>query len=67
MPQWVYSDKLFAGKVQGGRVALTAGAFRGARSRGQISFSASEEVTILNATAWKMKSIWVSPAQVISG
>ena len=47
---------------QGGRVALTAGAYRGARSRGQISFSASgaEPVNVLNATAWKMNSIWVN-------
>ncbi|MDA8539158.1 GH32 C-terminal domain-containing protein [bacterium] len=53
---------------QGGRVALTAGAYRGSRARGQISFSTSGKgsVHILNATAWKMDSIWVSPSDVIS-
>ena len=62
----VFTDRtVVEAYFQGGRVALTAGAFRGARSRGQISFFVSGgPVTIENATAWKMHSIWVDATDV---
>ena len=52
---------------QRGRVALTAGAVHGSRSRGQISFSGSgiEPLYVKNATAWSMQSIWV-PADALA-
>lgn len=63
----VFTDRtLVEAYFQGGRVALTAGAYRGSRSRGQISFSTSGNgpVQILNATAWKMDSIWVDAGDI---
>lgn len=51
----------------GGRVAMTAGAPHGSRGRGQVSLTASQPVTVHEVAVWELRSIWVTPDEVLAG